>query len=191
MAAIVFDIDPVHTFLGFGVRYLGISRVNGRFTRVGGMIELDWGDLTRSAAHLRIETDSIDTGNAERDAHLRSPDFLDTARFPEMLFHSGAIRQKGGALFEIEGSLRLRGVIRPVVLEAEYGGQASDLNGITRVGLLGRGVVDRRQFGLTWNRPLDPGAVMVGWEVELDLAIQGVRAPAASEGRPKLEVAPS
>ncbi len=175
MAAIVFDIDPVHTFLGFGVRYLGISRVNGRFTRVGGMIELDWDDLTRSAAHLRIETDSIETGNAERDAHLRSPDFLDAARFPEMLFHSGAIVQKSGALFEIKGHLRLRDLTRPITLEAEYGGQASDLNGIRRVGVLARGTIDRRRFGLTWNRPLDPGGVMVGWEVELDLSIQGLR----------------
>jgi polyisoprenoid-binding protein YceI len=182
MAAVVFDVDPVHTFLGFGVRYLGISRVEGRFTRLGGIIELDWNDLTRSSAHLRIETDSVETGNAERDAHLRSPDFLDAARFPEMLFHSGEIRQRTGALFEIHGNLHLRGATRPVVLEAEYGGQASDLNGIRRVGLLARGVVDRRQFGLTWNRPLDPGGVVVGWEVELDLSVQGLR-PAGASGR--------
>ncbi len=175
MAAIVFDIDPVHTFLGFGVRYLGISKVTGRFTRFGGVIELDWDDLARSRAHLRIETDSIDTGNAERDAHLRSPDFLDTARFPEALFHSGEVRQRSGAVFEIHGNLRLRGVTRLITLEAEYGGQASDLNGIERVGVLARGVVDRRLFGLGWNRPLDPGGVVVGWDVELDLSIQGLR----------------
>jgi polyisoprenoid-binding protein YceI len=175
MSALVFDVDPVHTFLGFGVRYLGISRVSGRFTRSGGFIELDWEDLSRSSAHLRIETDSVETGNPERDAHLRSPDFLDVARYPEMLFHSGEVRQLSGDAFEIHGSLHLRGATRAVVLQAEYGGQASDLNGIKRVGLLARGVVDRRQFGLTWNRPLDPGGVVVGWEVELDLSIQGLR----------------
>jgi polyisoprenoid-binding protein YceI len=176
MAAIVFDVDPVHTFLGFGVRYLGISRVTGRFTRFGGLIELDWEDLTRSSGHLRIEADSIETGSAERDAHLRSPDFLDAARFPELLFHSRELRQRSGDAFEIHGTLQLRGVTRPITLEAEYGGQASDLNGMKRVGLLARGVVDRRQFGLTWNRPLDPGGVVVGWEVELELSIQGLHA---------------
>lgn len=175
MAATVFDVDAVHTFLGFGVRYLGISKVQGRFTRFRGVLELDWSDLTRSTAHLRVETDSIETGSPERDAHLRSPDFLDVARFPEMLFHSHELRQKSGAVFEVAGTLQLRGVSRPVTLEAEYGGQASDLNGIRRVGLVARGAVDRRLFGLTWNRPLDPGGVVVGWDVELDLSIQGVR----------------
>ena len=175
MAAIVFDVDPVHTFLGFGVRYLGISKVQGRFTRFRGMLEIDWDDLTRSTGHLRIETDSIETGSAERDAHLRSPDFLDVARFPEMQFHSHALRQKSAAVFDVAGTLQLRGVAKPVTLEAEYGGQASDLNGIRRVGVLARGLVDRRPFGLTWNRPLDPGGVVVGWDVELELSIQGVR----------------
>jgi polyisoprenoid-binding protein YceI len=139
------------------------------------MIGVDWDDLTRSAAHLRIEADSIETGSAERDAHLCSPDFLDVARFPELLFHSAEIRQRSGALFEIHGQLRLHGVARHVTLEAEYGGQASDLNGTKRVGLVARGVLDRREFGLTWNRPLDPGGVVVGWDVELDLSIQGLR----------------
>ena len=176
MAGIPFDVDPVHTFIEFGVQYLGISRVHGRFMRCGGVLELDWDDLTRSSAHLRIETDSIETGDTERDAHLRSPDFLDAARFPEMLFHSGTIRaRRGGAVFEIDGTLHLHGVTRPIALVAEYGGQASDLNGMVRVGLLAHGVVDRRPFGLTWDRPLDPGGVVVGWEVELDLSIQGLR----------------
>ena len=154
MAPIVFDVDPVHTFLDFGVRYLAISKVRGRFTRFGGTLEIDWNELTRSRAHLRIETDSIDTGNAERDAHLRSPDFLDAQRFPEMLFHSGEIRRRSGEEFDLAGTLQLRGATRPLALTAEHGGRASDLNGIERVGLLARGVIDRRTFGLTWNRPL-------------------------------------
>ena len=177
MAGIPFDVDPVHTFIEFGVQYLGISRVHGRFMRCGGVLELDWDDLTRSSAHLRIETESIETGDTERDAHLRSPDFLDAARFPEMLFHSGTIRaRRGGAVFEIGGHMTMRGVTRSITLEAEYGGQASDLNGINRIGLLARGVVDRRLFGLTWNRPLEPDGAVVGWDVELDLSIQGHRA---------------
>ncbi len=175
MGSTIFDVDPVHTFLGFGVRYLAISTVRGRFTRFGGMLEIDWDDLTRSRAHLRIEADSIDTGSAERDAHLRSPDFLDAARWPELLFHSGEIRRRSGAEFEIGGALTLHGATRPVTLDAEYGGQASDLNGIERVGLVARASVDRRTFGLTWNRPLQPGGLVVGWTVELDLSIQGLR----------------
>ncbi|HEX9049150.1 MAG TPA: YceI family protein [Anaeromyxobacter sp.] len=175
MSAIAFDVDPVHTFLGFGVRYLGISRVHGRFTRFRGMLEIDWDDLTRSSAHLMIDTDSIETGSPERDAHLRSPDFLDVARFPEMVFHGRELRQRSGAVYELGGTLQLHGVARPVTLEAEYGGQASDLNGIRRVGVLARGTIDRREFGLGWNRPLE-GGVLVGWDVALDLSVQGVRA---------------
>ncbi len=175
MARTIFDVDPVHTFLGFGVRYLAISMVRGRFTRCAGILEIDWDDLARSRAQLRIETDSIDTGSDERDAHLRSPDFLDVARFPEMIFHSGELRRKSGEAFEIAGMLALRGATRPITLHAEYGGRASEPHGVERVGLLARGVVDRRIFGLAWNRPADAGGVALGWDVELDLSIQGVR----------------
>lgn len=175
MAATAFDVDRVHTFIGFSVPYLAISKVQGRFTRFQGLLEIDWDDLTRSTAHLRIETASIETGHPERDAHLRSPDFLDADRFPEMVFHSSEVRRKSGAVFEVAGHLALRGASRPVTLEAEYGGKAADLDGVERVGLLARGAIDRRLFGLTWNRSLGAGGVMVGYDVELDLSIQGRR----------------
>lgn len=175
MAVTIFQVDPAHTFLAFSVRYLAISKVHGRFTRFAGELELDWEELTRSSAHLRIETASIETGVAERDAHLRSPDFLDVERFPEMVFNSSQVVRRTGAAFEITGQLHLRGVTRPVTLTAEYGGSAADLQGIERAGVLARGNIDRRDFGLTWNRMVEPGALMVGHEVELDLSIQGIR----------------
>lgn len=175
MAVTLFEVDRAHTFLAFSVRYLAISRVHGRFTRFGGELEIDWEELTRSSAHLRIETASIETGDAERDAHLRSPDFLDVERFPEMVFHGGQLVRRSGAIFEVTGQLYLRGVTRAVTLEAEYGGSAADLRGVERVGVLVRGEIDRRHFGLTWNRPLEGGAIMVGHEVALDLSIQGTR----------------
>lgn len=175
MAATAFDVDRVHTFIGFSVPYLAISRVQGRFTRFEGLLEIDWDDLTRSTAHLRIETDSIETGHPERDAHLRSADFLDVARFPEMKFASGEVRRKSGSVFEVSGHLLLHGVSRPVALEADYGGRATDAEGRERVGLLARGAVDRRLFGLAWNRPVAGGGIMVGHDVALDLSIQGIR----------------
>lgn len=175
MAVTTFEIDRVHTFLAFSVPVLGISKVQGRFTRFGGVLEIDWEELTRSSAHLRIETASIETGHPERDAHLRSPDFLDVERFPEMVFHSGEIRRKRGSVFEVSGTLLLHGVSRPVTLEADYGGSNADLDGVERAGLLAKGSIDRRLFGLTWNRPLQTGAVFVGYDVELDLSILGLR----------------
>ena len=175
MASTRFDVDPVHTFLGFAVGYLAISKVHGRFTRFAGVLEVDWEDLVSSSAHLRIETASIETGSAERDAHLRSADFLDVARFPEMTFHSTRLVRKSGATFVVSGRLILRGTEQHVSLDAEYGGQASDPNGIERVGIIARGTIDRRRFGLDWNRALGGGALLVGHDVELDLAIQGVR----------------
>lgn len=175
MAITSFDVDRVHTFLAFSVPYLAISKVQGRFTRFQGLLEIDWDDLTRSSAHLRIETASVETGTPERDAHLRSPDFLDVEKFPEMVFHSSEVRRKSGAVFEVTGHLLLHGISRSVTLEADYGGQASDPNGVERVGLLARGAIDRRLFGLAWNRPVATGGIMVGYHVELDLSIQGLR----------------
>lgn len=175
MATTRYDVDPTHTFLDFAVRYLAISKVHGRFTRFDGLLEIDWDDLVRSGAHLRIETASIETGDPERDAHLRSPDFLDVKRFPEMRFHSTGLTRRSGSRFEVSGRMALHGVERRLALEAEYGGRASDPKGIERVGVLARGTIDRREFGLTWNRSLEGGVLMVGHDVELDLAIQGTR----------------
>jgi polyisoprenoid-binding protein YceI len=172
--ATIFDIDPVNTFIAFSVPYLAISKVQGRFTSFQGVLEIDWDDLTRSTAHVRIETGSIATGHAERDAHLRSLDLLDVERFPEMVFHSAEVRRDRGALFEVTGTLYLHGVTRPVTLRAEYGGRASDHRGAERVGVLARGTIDRRSFGLTWDHPLQDGGIFVGFDVDLDLSIQGV-----------------
>ncbi len=177
MAITAYDVDPVHTFLGFAVRYLAISKVQGRFTRFGGLLEIDWDDLVRSHAHLKIETDSIETGHPERDAHLRSPDFLDVKRFPEMVFHSTALVRKSGSAFDVSGRMFLHGVDRHVKLEVEYGGRASDPNGVERAGVLARATIDRREFGLKWNRSMEGGVLLVGHDVELDLAIQGTRRP--------------
>jgi polyisoprenoid-binding protein YceI len=174
MAFTTYEIDPVHTFLGFAVRYLAIAKVQGRFTRFAGTLEIDWSDLVRSSAHLGIETASIETGHAERDEHLRSRDFLDAGRFPEMVFHSAELIPRTGAVFDLSGRLMLRGVTKRVALQVEYGGKATDPNGVNRVGILARGTIDRRDFGLAWNRPMEGGVVMVGHDVELDLAIQGV-----------------
>lgn len=175
MAATTFDIDPVNTFLAFAVPYLAISKVHGRFARFGGVLEIDWDDLSRSTAHLRIETGSIETGHSERDAHLRSQDFLDVERFPEMLFHSTEVRRTRGALFDVTGTLYLHGFAKPVTLHAEYGGKASDHHGTERVGVLATGIIDRRLFGLTWDHPLQDGGMFVGFDVDLELSIQGVR----------------
>lgn len=177
MAVTSYQIDPAHTFLGFAARHLAISKVKGRFMRCAGVLEIDWDDLIRSRARLRIETNSIETGNAERDAHLRSPDFLDVERFPEMVFRSTELVRESGADFRVSGPLLLHGVAKHVALEIEYGGKASDLNGTERVGLIGRGTIDRRDFGLRWNRSLEGGVLLVGHDIDLDLAIQGVRVP--------------
>ena len=168
------NIDTAHSAIEFGVRHLGISTVKGRFQRFEGTVETDERG-TPVAVDVTIQAASIETGVADRDAHLRSPDFLDVERFPEMLFRSTEIVRKSGAVFDVSGRLLLHGIERHVRLEVDYGGRASDPNGIERAGLLARGTIDRREFGLGWNRSLDGGAVLVGHDVELDLAMQGVR----------------
>ncbi len=179
MATNHWDIDVGHSAVHFWVRHMVISKVHGRFARWSGSLELDLDDLTRSSLDVRIDAASIDTQVGDRDAHLRSADFLDVAHHPEILFRSKRI-EKTGAGYRVTGDLSLRGVVREVALEAEYAGTGRDPWGNERAGFSAKASLDRREFGLVWNAALETGGVLVGEKVEIAIELEAVKKAAAA-----------
>jgi polyisoprenoid-binding protein YceI len=172
------DIDPAHSIVRATARHLAMSHVEGRFTAFTGFITLA-DPVERSSVQVRIDAASIDTGNAERDAHLRSPDFLDVARFPELTYRSSRIVPLGGDRYVIEGQLTIRDITRDVPLDASYLGSAPDPWGGVRIGVVASTQLARRDFEINWNMGLPGGLVLVGPTLRIDLAVQAVRSAAA------------
>jgi polyisoprenoid-binding protein YceI len=178
MATNHWDIDVGHSAIHFRVRHMVISKVHGRFARWSGAIELDPQDLARASVDVRIDAASIDTQVADRDAHLRSPDFLDAAKYPEILFRSKRV-EKAGEGWRVVGDLTLHGVTREVALDAEFSGTGKDPWGNERAGFTAKAEVDRREYGLVWNAALETGGVLVGEKVEIALELEAVKKAAA------------
>ena len=169
------DIDVSHSAIHFHVRHMVISKVHGRFAKWSGALQLDTQDLTRSSVEVTIDAASIDTQVADRDAHLKSADFLDVAKYPQLTFRSRKI-EKAGAGYLVTGELELHGVKREVVLDAEFAGTGKDPWGNERAGFAAKASLDRREFGLVWNAALEAGGVLVGDKIEITLEIEAVKA---------------
>ena len=186
--ASTWDIDPAHSTVEFSVRHMMVTTVKGQFQKVKGTVELDEKDPSKSTVEVSIETASIDTREAKRDAHLKSPDFFDAAKFPALTFKSTKIEKAGKGKFKITGDLTMHGITKAVVLAVE-GPSASikDPYGRTVRGVMATGKLDRKDWGMTWNKALDSGGFVVSDEVKLDinaeLAEHSVTppAPAAAE----------
>jgi polyisoprenoid-binding protein YceI len=166
--AATWEIDPAHTSAGFKVRHLMVSNVKGEFTGVTGKIDLDEKDLLKSKVEVSMDVGSVNTGNAKRDEHLKTADFFDAAKFPKLTFKSTKIEKQGDKL-AMTGDLTLHGVTKPVVLMVELTTEIKDPWGNTRRGANATGKVNRKDFGLTWNKTLDGGGVAVSDEVQLNI----------------------
>jgi polyisoprenoid-binding protein YceI len=173
------DIDVGHSAIHFYVRHMVISKVHGRFARWSGALALDQQDLTRSTVEVSIDAASIDTQVADRDAHLRSAEFLDAATYPQLTFRSKRI-EKAGDGYRVVGDLHLHGVAREVTLEAEFAGTGKDPWGNERAGFSAKTSIDRRDFGLVWNAALETGGVLVGDKVEIAIELEAVKKAAAA-----------
>lgn len=173
------NIDNTHSGINFSIRHMVVSKVRGRFTKFSGTLTLGDADLTRSNVEVNIDAASIDTGVADRDTHLRSPDFFDVANHPELRFRSTQIEKLGSDRYRVLGTLTIHGVTRDVTLDVDYGGQAKDPWGNERVGFQARTSLNRKDFGLEWNQVLEAGGVLVGDRVEIELEVQAVKAAAA------------
>jgi polyisoprenoid-binding protein YceI len=168
------DIDVTHSAVHFQVRHMVISKVSGRFAKWSGAVQLDEQDPTRSAVEVKVDAASIDTQVADRDNHLRSPDFLDVTRFPELTYRSRKI-EKASDGYKVVGDLTMHGVTREVVLQADFAGTGKDPWGNQRAGFSARTSVDRRDFGLKWNAALEAGGVLVGEKVDISIELEAVK----------------
>lgn len=161
-------LDPTHTDIGFSVRHLMVSKVRGSFTSFTGTITTE-DDPLASSGELSVDLTSVDTRNADRDTHLRSSDFFDADSNPTMSYHTASVRRAG--------DLTIKGVTRPVTLTVEFNGIGTDPWGGTRLGLSARGEINRNDFDISFNMPLDGGGVVVGERVQLIIEIEAVLNP--------------
>jgi polyisoprenoid-binding protein YceI len=173
------NIDATHSGINFSIRHVVISKVRGRFTKYMGKVELDEEDLTRSFVEATIDAASIDTGTPQRDDHLRSADFFDVEKFPELRFRSSRIEKLDDARYRLTGELTIRDVAREISLDVEYGGRATDPWGNQRIGFIATGSLDRKDFGLQWNQALETGGVLVGNRVDIEIEVEAVKTAAA------------
>jgi polyisoprenoid-binding protein YceI len=171
------NIDPAHTVAEFKVRHMMISNVKGQFAKVTGVLTLDESELTNSRAEALIEAASLETRDAQRDAHLKSADFFDAEKFPTLSFKSSRISLVGDGELAVEGNLTIRGVTRKVIFSVEGPTPAAkDPWGNTRVAVSATTKVNRKDFGLTWNAALETGGILVGDEATITLDVEFVKA---------------
>jgi polyisoprenoid-binding protein YceI len=170
------QIDPAHTNVQFTVRHLMISNVKGEFQETTGTITTDPANLTASSIDATIDASSINTRVDMRDGHLKSPDFLDVAKYPNITFKSTKIEADGPGKWKVTGDLTLHGVTKPVVLAVEATGTPiKDPTGNTRAGASATTKIDRRDYGLTWNKALEAGGVVVGDEIAISIDLDALK----------------
>ncbi|MDX1657650.1 MAG: YceI family protein [Nitriliruptorales bacterium] len=169
-----YTIDPAHSRLGFVARHAMVTKVRGGFNEFEGSFEIAE-DVEDSSAEVTIQAASVDTRNADRDEHLRSNDFFAMDEYPEIRFVSTDIEQIEDTDYRVTGNLTLRGVTKPVSIDLEYTGAATDPWGNTRVGFEGSTKVNRKDWGLNWNTALDGGGILVSDKVTLEFEISATK----------------
>ncbi|MER5862237.1 YceI family protein [Kitasatospora sp. NPDC002040] len=170
-----YTVDASHSQVGFAVRHAMVTNVRGTFTEHDGLLHLDGSHPENSTAALTIKVASIDTGNTQRDEHLRTGDFFEAESFPEITFRSTSAERLGGDSYRMTGDLTIKDTTREVVLDLEYTGSATDVYGAQRVGFEGSATVDRTVWGLTYNAALETGGVLIGEKVKLNFDISAVK----------------
>jgi polyisoprenoid-binding protein YceI len=175
MSQVTYQIDPAHSAAHFSVRHMMISNVRGEFTKVSGTVKIDAENPQNSSVEALIDTASINTNEAQRDAHLKSADFFDVEKYPEIAFRSKAVRAEDGEL-KVKGDLTIHGVTREVTLNVEGPTpEAKDPWGNQRIGVTATTKINRKDFGLGWNVALEAGGVLVGEDIKISIDLEAVR----------------
>lgn len=177
----IYQIDPVHSRVEFTIRHM-FSKVTGSFDEFSGTIKYDADAPATSSVNAEIKSSSIDTNNEKRDGHLKSPDFFDVAKYPTLTFTSTKVTPAQEGKLKVEGNLTIHGVTKPVVIEAAFMGSGPGLDGVTRAGFEGSTKVDRKDFGIIWNKTLDQGGTLLGDDVQINLQVEGYVAKPGEEG---------
>lgn len=174
--ASTWTLDPDHSAAQFKVKHLMISNVKGTFEKISGTLNLDDKDITKSKVDVVIETASLNTNIKKRDDHLRSPDFFDVAKFPTMTFNSTKVEKNGAEGLKVTGNLTIKGVTKPVVLTVEgLTPEIKDPWGNPRRGASATTAINRKDFGVNWNKTMDNGGMVVGEEVAIQLEAEFIR----------------
>jgi polyisoprenoid-binding protein YceI len=168
-------LDPAHTRIGFVARHAMVTKVRGQFNDFEGSGDVDPSDFTKSTVTVTIQAASIDTRNEQRDAHLRSNDFLAMEEYPQITFTSTGVQQSGPTSVELTGDLTIRGVTNTVTIPFEFEGAATDPYGNLRIGFEGSVVINRKDYGVTWNVALETGGVLVSDKVTLEFEVSAIK----------------
>ncbi len=171
-----YEIDPVHSRIGFVARHAMVTKVRGSFNEFTGSGYFDAADPARSHLELTIKADSIDTRNQDRDNHLRSNDFFDMATYPELRFASTSFAKSAESTYKVTGDLTMKGITRSITIDFELTGAAVDPYGNQRLGLEGEVTVNRKDWEINWNAPLEAGGVLVGEKVVLEFEVSAIKA---------------
>lgn len=174
----VWYIDPSHTQVTFSIKHMMVSTVRGRLGKLRGEIELDPENPHTASFEIGADVAAIDTGDSRRDGHLRSADFFDAEKYPEIVFKSAGVFPKGKGKYAVSGDLKIREISRPVTFDVELEGIGVDTRGGQHLGASATITIDRKDFGLVWNQPIQNG-MLVGDKVKIDVGLEAVDAASA------------
>ena len=169
-----YKIDPDHSSVGFSVKHLVISKTKGKFNEFEGTFSYDPKNSKTWKTEVAINVESIDTENKKRDDHLRSEDFFDAGKFPKITFMSKKVTHVSGKKAKVQGDLTIRGVTKPVTLDVTRNGEMTDPWGNERAGFSAVTKINRKDFGMTWNKALETGGVLVGDDIEIMIEVEGI-----------------
>ena len=185
----VWTIDTAHTTVGFVARHMGLSKVRGQFKSFRGEVEANPSDITSARGRFEVDMASVDTANPDRDAHLKGADFFDVENHPTMVFQSKQITDNGDGTYKVLGDLTIRGITKEVEFDYEHGGENVDPYGNRKIGGTLTGTINRRDWGLTWNVPLDTGGVLVSENIKIEVDFQLAQDREAVEQEAEVESA--
>ncbi len=168
-------IDPAHSEINFQVRHLMIANVKGEFQKINASIEAVGMDFSHAKVQATLDAEGIYTNDENRDKHLRSADFFDAEKHPYLSFTSTALEPLGGNDYKLKGDLTIKGIVKPVTLDVEFGGTMTDPYGNVKAGFSVSGKINRKDWGLNWNSALEAGGVLVGDEVKISAEVQFVK----------------
>ena len=190
--AVELHVDPAHSTAAFAIKHMMVSTVHGNFGKVSGTVTYDPKDATKSAATLQIDPASLDTRNEKRDGHLKSADFFDVQKCPEMTFKSNKVQKSGDKHYKVTGDLTMHCTTKPVTLDVEgLNGPVKGAQGASLYAATATGKLNRKEFGLNWNKALEAGGVVVGDDVQITVDLELTDSPPAAKKEAQAETKPA
>lgn len=181
-SAETYTIDPGHSEVSFQIRHM-VSQVRGRFNSFSGTVQMDPKNLAASSVEFKIKADSIDTNVADRDKHLRGADFFDVEKYPEITFKSKSIKAAGKDKYNVTGALTMHGVTKDVTLPVTFLGEGKDPWGGTRAGFETATTLNRKDYGIIWNKAVDNGGVLLGDDVKVEINLETTKGTPEKKGK--------